>query len=110
MFSATDVANFLSCHHLLTLDRAEAAGEVRRPFFHDPGVDLLRDLGVRHENAYLRQLADVQGLDVAELPHCVVVLALFTRRHFSKGPGTDVPTSSFGFRSPAPSVCGCMRW
>lgn len=26
MFSATDVANFLSCHHLLTLDRAEAEG------------------------------------------------------------------------------------
>ena len=23
MFSATDVANFLACHHLLTLDRAQ---------------------------------------------------------------------------------------
>jgi hypothetical protein len=53
MFSATDVANFLSCHHLLTLDRAETAGDIRRPFFNDPGINLLRELGIRHENAYL---------------------------------------------------------
>jgi predicted RecB family nuclease len=68
MFSATNVANFLSCHHLLTLDRAETAGEVRRPFFSDPGINLLRELGIRHENAYLRHLIDAQGLEVAEIP------------------------------------------
>ena len=44
MFSATDVANFLACHHLLTLDRAQAAGEIEKPFFHDPGIELLREL------------------------------------------------------------------
>src|ERR1700730_476276 len=68
MFSATDVANFLSCHHLLTLDRAHAAGEIKRPFFHDPGIELLRELGARHERAYFRHLADIQRLEIVEVP------------------------------------------
>lgn len=29
MFSASDVANFLACHHQLTLDCAEAAARLR---------------------------------------------------------------------------------
>jgi hypothetical protein len=68
MFSATDVANFLACHHLLTLDRAQAMGEIKRPFFHDPGIELLRELGARHEQAYFRHLADTQGLEISEIP------------------------------------------
>jgi predicted RecB family nuclease len=68
MFSATDVANFLACHHLLTLDRAQTAGQIQRPFFHDPGIELLQELGARHEQAYLRHLADKQGLEITEIP------------------------------------------
>src|SRR6202158_2296538 len=68
MFSATDVANFLSCQHLLTRDREQAAGEIRKPFFYDPGLELLRELGARHEQAYFRHLAGVQGLKIAEVP------------------------------------------
>src|SRR5665213_3694189 len=68
MFSATDVANFLACHHLLTLDRAHAAGQIKKPFFHDPGIELLRALGANHEQAYFRHLSDTQGLDIAEIP------------------------------------------
>jgi uncharacterized protein len=52
---------------LLTLDRAEADGKIKKPYFHDPGVELLRELGARHEQAYLRHLID-QGLDVANIP------------------------------------------
>src|SRR2546430_10446043 len=37
----------ISCHHLLTLDRAEARGEIKKPFSHDPGIELLRELGTR---------------------------------------------------------------
>src|SRR5215469_16021603 len=70
MFSASDVANFLGCRHLLTLDLAEAAGEIKKPYFHDPGVELLRELGARHEQAYLRHLID-QGLGVAIVPRNV---------------------------------------
>jgi uncharacterized protein len=67
MFSASDVANFLVCHHVLTLDRAEAAGQIKRPYFQDPSIELLRELGARHEQAYLSHLTD-QGLDVAVIP------------------------------------------
>ena len=66
MFSASDVANFLACHHLLTLDLAQAAGKIKKPFFYDPSVELLRELGARHEQAYLSHLID-QGLDVANI-------------------------------------------
>jgi len=68
VFSASEVASFLSCHHILTLDRAQAAEQIKRPFFHDPGIELLRELGVQHERAYLRHLVDTQGLEIAEIP------------------------------------------
>jgi len=68
MFSATDVANFLACHHLLTLDRAGAAGQIEKPYFQDPGIEVLRELGARHEQAYLRHLTVDQGLDVTKIP------------------------------------------
>jgi len=61
-------ANFLACHHLLTPDRAQAAGQIKKPFFHDPGIELLRKLGAKHEQAYLRHLADAQGREIAEIP------------------------------------------
>ncbi len=67
-FSATDIANFLACHHLLTLDRAEEAGEIQKPFFDDPGVELLQKLGLQHEQAYLRYLTDDLGLQVVHIP------------------------------------------
>jgi hypothetical protein len=54
MFSATDVANFLACHQLLFLDCAHALGEIERPYFPDPGIELLRELGAKHEQSYLR--------------------------------------------------------
>jgi predicted RecB family nuclease len=68
MFAATDVANFLACHHLSTLDRAQAAGQLEKPYFHDPGIELLRELGARHEQAYFRHLADIQRRDIVEIP------------------------------------------
>src|SRR5271166_3368824 len=68
MFSASEVANFLACHHLLTLDLAQAAGTIKRPYFYDPRVELLRELGARHEQAYLRHLTVDLGLDVVNIP------------------------------------------
>jgi uncharacterized protein len=61
MFFATDIANFIECRHLLTLEREKAAGRVQKPFFHDLGVDLLRELGIRHEAAYLSHLKATRG-------------------------------------------------
>jgi hypothetical protein len=41
MFSPTSIANFLACQHLTALNRAASAGEIKRPFFADPGLDFL---------------------------------------------------------------------
>jgi predicted RecB family nuclease len=68
VFSASDIANFLSCHHVSALDRAEEAGQIQRPFFRDTGVELLRALGIRHELAYLKDLTDNQKLEVVHIP------------------------------------------
>src|SRR5207253_7413123 len=67
MFSPTSIANFLACQHLTALNRAEAAGQIKRPFFADPGLDLLVKLGLAHEEAYLRHLAEEQNLQIAKI-------------------------------------------
>jgi len=67
MFSATAIANFLACHHIATLDRAESRGEVKRPFFNNPTVDLLRKLGLEHEQRYLHQLVEKGGLGIVKI-------------------------------------------
>lgn len=58
MFSATDIASFLACPHTATLARAESRHEITKPFFADPAVDLLRKLGIAHEQRYLRELVE----------------------------------------------------
>jgi predicted RecB family nuclease len=68
MLSATDIANFLSCRHLLTLERAESRGEIQKPFFRDPGVELFRELGNRHETQYLQHLICKRGGQIARIP------------------------------------------
>ena len=67
MFSATDIASFLACPHTATLDRAQSKDEIVKPFFKDPTVDLLRTLGLEHEQRYLRELAEKDGLAVAQI-------------------------------------------
>ncbi len=67
MFSPTSIANFLACQHLTALDRAEAAEQIKRPYFADPLLDFLIKLGQAHEQAYLTQLTE-QGLTIVEIP------------------------------------------
>src|SRR5437899_8733537 len=62
MFSATAIGDFLACQHLTALNRAKEAGEIERPFFADPGLDLLIRLGLAHEQAYLKSLAEGHSL------------------------------------------------
>ena len=38
------------------LDQAAAAGEIKREYYDDPGLELLRTLGLKHEQAYLSEL------------------------------------------------------
>lgn len=66
--SPSDIANFLACQHLTSLDRAEATGEIRRPFFPDPSLDLLRELGLNHEQKYLKSLQSSGRSALVEIP------------------------------------------
>jgi predicted RecB family nuclease len=67
MFSATDVANFLACHHTAALALAESRKEIKKPFFNDPSIDLLQRLGLEHERRYLRHLTDGEGRAVTRI-------------------------------------------
>ncbi|HMG74533.1 MAG TPA: TM0106 family RecB-like putative nuclease [Pyrinomonadaceae bacterium] len=67
MLSATAIANFLTCQHLTALDRAEAAGDLKKDFFPDPGLELLIRLGLEHEQAYLKGLRE-EGFGIVEIP------------------------------------------
>jgi predicted RecB family nuclease len=67
MLSATAIANFLICQHLTALDRAEAAGDLKKDFFPDPGLELLIRLGLEHEQAYLKGLRE-EGRGIVEIP------------------------------------------
>src|SRR5688500_8165409 len=67
MFSPTSLANFLACQHLTALDRAEAAGQLKKPFFADPGLELLVTLGREHEEKYLRYLTNERKFQVTRI-------------------------------------------
>lgn len=67
MFSATDIANFLACQYIATLDRAEQRKEIKKPFFEEPAVELLQKLGLEHELRYLHQLAEKSGRAMAKI-------------------------------------------
>ena len=66
MYFATDIANFLACRHISTLDREESEGALTKIVYSDPGAELLRKLGLEHEQAYLTKLKSL-GLRIAEI-------------------------------------------
>jgi uncharacterized protein len=47
-----------------TLDRAESVGEVKRPSFSDPSIELLQKLGIDHEQRFFRYLSEQDGVVV----------------------------------------------
>jgi hypothetical protein len=67
MFSATDIASFLACRHTATLARAELKDEITKPFFKNQTIDLLRKLGLEHEQKYLLELSDKDGFAVSQI-------------------------------------------
>ena len=67
LFSATDLANFLGCTHATVFDRATAEGRLTKEYRTDPMLELLKELGDRHEQAYLEHLA-ITGKNIVELP------------------------------------------
>jgi predicted RecB family nuclease len=67
MFSATDIASFLACPHTATLARVQSKGEITKPFFKNPAIDLLQRLGLAHEQRYLRELVEKNGLVIVQI-------------------------------------------
>ena len=65
--SATDLASHLACRHKTQLDLRRAKGELQKPYWYDPGLEVLQQKGEEHERSYLDHLRD-QGVRVEELP------------------------------------------
>jgi predicted RecB family nuclease len=64
--SASDLSNHLACRHLTTLNLQVARGERTAPDWAAPDLKVIQELGLRHEAAYLADLA-ARGLVVEHL-------------------------------------------
>ena len=56
VLSATDLSNHLSCQHLTQLNRSVALGELKKPMWTDPALEVLIKRGREHEDAYIEFL------------------------------------------------------
>lgn len=54
--SATDLSNHLGCQHLTYLNRRVALGEISKPTWYDPSLEILIQRGQEHEAAYVQYL------------------------------------------------------
>ncbi len=59
LLSPSDLANYVACPHLTTLELAVACEQLERPFRHNPRADLIRRKGDEHEAVYRASLGDV---------------------------------------------------
>src|SRR6266513_43564 len=64
--AGSDLSNHLACRHLTTLDLQQARGERTATDWAAPDLVQIRELGLRHETAYLDHLT-AQGLSVENL-------------------------------------------
>ena len=69
--SASDLVGHLNCKHLTALDVQVASGTLAKPDHYDPLLEILRERGKRHEQAYLDYLSEnghapivIDGLDI----------------------------------------------
>ncbi len=63
----TDLAGYLNCRHLTSLDLRAANGEFERPKVYSPVIQTLQEKGLEHERGYLDYLK-TQHSHVVELP------------------------------------------
>ncbi len=64
--SASDLIGFVSCRHLTNLEHLVAQGELKRPAFRDPFLELLIQRGAIHEAQFVEHLAS-SGVDVVRI-------------------------------------------
>jgi hypothetical protein len=66
--SACDLVGHLNCRNLTELDLAVAKGSLAKPkSWADPLLDVLRERGIRHEEAYVDHLRE-EGRTVQTIP------------------------------------------
>jgi predicted RecB family nuclease len=65
--SATDLTNHLACRHATMLDLRVARGETQAPHWAAPHLAVIRELGKRHEVAYLAHWARKKNAPVENL-------------------------------------------
>lgn len=56
--SASDLSNFIACHHLSFLDLSAIEGKLQRPEYRDPLLAILQERGQTFENEYLQSLVE----------------------------------------------------
>ncbi|MGO4118722.1 TM0106 family RecB-like putative nuclease [Rhizobium ruizarguesonis] len=64
--SASDLVGHLNCEHLTSLDLRVLSGELAKPVQWDPLLEILRERGFRHEQAYVDHL-EASGLRVVKI-------------------------------------------
>src|ERR1700731_4310464 len=65
--SATDLGNHLACRHVTSLDLQVLQGKRTAAQLAAPDLLVIQEIGRRHEAAYLKHLAAVEGLRVENL-------------------------------------------
>ena len=81
--SANDLVNHLACRHLTELNLEVEAGLQAKPTGWDPALELLRDRGLVHEQAYIGHLQEqgcqvttIEGVAVEDGPLAATVAAM----------------------------------
>src|SRR5262249_50588273 len=64
--SASDLVGHINCRYLTHLDLKAIDGTLAKPALHAPGLDVLIERGLRHEQGYLTHLTD-SGLAVTSI-------------------------------------------
>ncbi|KRB30871.1 nuclease [Mesorhizobium sp. Root172] len=72
--SATDLVGHLNCRHLTGLDLAVAQGTLAKPASYDPFLEILRERGALHEQAYIDHLKN-SGLDAVRIEGVDITVA-----------------------------------
>lgn len=87
--AATDLSNHLACRHLTTLDLDVARGKRSAPEWAAPDLAVLQQLGLKHEQDYLRYLEREKHLLVVNLGEIKEEKELLEQTHRLIAQGAD---------------------
>ena len=87
--SASDLVAHLNCGHLTELDLNVASGTLHKPKIWDPLLEILRERGHRHEQAFTDHLTD-QGLNAITIEGVDITDDAVAKTNEAMATGTDV--------------------